>query len=204
MAATSSSPSSLTLRARDEIGIVSVGAVIIVVVVVVLARAFAPSPSPRRVDAGKRARGARDTESVGSTRGNAGVERPPSPLATTRRGGEEEENIRAARSTPRVALSLVASRARATRPTIHPSRARSRGRSFRMSVRFITVAAVSYLRRARGCRALLPRARVVFSDGWDTFERYTYTKPSPGGHRHGVDTSPRHRGDSRRVVIQEN
>ena len=146
MAATSSSsPSSLTLRARDEIGIVSVGAVIIVVVVVVLARAFAPSPSPRRADAGKRARGARDTESMGSIRGNAGVERPPSPLATTRRGGEEEEN-KEPRDRRRVSLCRSSRRARA-RASDHPSIATARA-----SERSVVPNVRSFHHRSPRCR----------------------------------------------------
>ena len=209
MAATSSSPSSLTLRARDEIGIVSVGAVIIVVVVVVLARAFAPSPSPRRVDAGKRARGARDTESVGSTRGNAGVERPPSPLATTRRGGAEEEN-KEPRDRRRVSLCRSSRRARA-RASDHPSIATARA-----SERSVVPNVRSFHHRSPRCRTYgefedVGRCYRVrewcFSidgirlNGIRTQNHLRATFGYTVSLGDGVDTPG---GDSRRVVIREN
>lgn len=103
------------------------------------------------------------------------------PLSRRRDEGERRKKIYEPRDRRRVSLCRSSRRARArrVRPSIHRAGVRAVGRS---ECPFVSspIAAVSYLRRARGCRALLPGARVVFSDGWDTFERYTYTKPSPG------------------------
>ena len=139
--------------------------------------------------------------------GDVGVERRPSPLATTRRGGEEEENIRAARSTPRVALSLVASRARA-RASDHPSIARACARSVVPNVRSFhprsprcrTYGGLEDVGRCYRVREWCFPMDGILLNGIRTQNHLRGGRCSPGD----VDTSPRHRGDSRRVVIQEN